>query len=141
MVLRPKGNNHHMRLKTSTRDRQAPLTLLCSCLHGKHENRKLRTSKTVQQVMVFAVHSDGLSSIPGTHRVEGKNQLLQAVFWSLHTSFSTCMPKHKHRESREHHLLNTTALLYTTTHRSFDSMSKTQARPSQETPAWIGRGL
>lgn len=42
-------------------------------------NLPLGTGKMVQWVKSLVVKTDGLSSIPGTHTLEGENQLLPVV--------------------------------------------------------------
>ena len=55
----------------------------------------LLAGKMTKQVKAFAGKLDGLSSIPGTHMVEGESQLPQAALRSTHKHTHT----HTHTQS------------------------------------------
>ena len=63
----------------------------------------LRTFKIAQQIKVLAKKPGDLSLIPGTHIVEGENQLHQVILWPSTLQHGICsppspMPMHTHAD-------------------------------------------
>lgn len=63
--------------------------------------KNLGTSKMAEREKVLVAKCDDLSSIPGTHVMEGENQLLQSV---LYAEPWQCAHMHAHTRAHTHSL-------------------------------------